>query len=148
MKVDDLHVAYLRAQIAGEQATMLQVLGQLTGANALEPLVPLVHGSFVIAVRKWFGHSFTHAQVIKLVAHARALFSEQPELIDPLIAESEIRRALGENVPPSPDPNARGTVQLAVLDYLVRALDLNDQAIEDFLKEAGSAANDALGRVT
>lgn len=139
--VDDLHVAYLSAQVAGDEAAMLRVLRELTDRDDLGPLVPLIDHAFVLAARRWFGCCYTGAQVVQLVGHARALFEEQPDLIDPIAGEAEIRRALGENAPLAHNVDARGTIQLAVLDYLVRALDLTEEAVSELFERARIAAN-------
>jgi hypothetical protein len=141
MKVDDQHVAYLRAQIAGDAGIMEYVMGQMTAPGAMDGLVPLVDEAFVLAVRKWFGPYFTHGQVIRLVAQVRGLLSEQPAIIDPAVAESEIRRALGENLPMFPDARVRAPAQMAVFDLLVRELELDEAEIWALLREAREAAD-------
>jgi hypothetical protein len=106
MKVDDLHVAYLRSQIAGEEQGVLDALNTLDPGH-MTPLVTLVHEAFVLAVRTWFGPAFTHGEVIRLVATLRALNGEDPDFVNPAAAESVVRRALGENVSLHADPAAR-----------------------------------------
>jgi hypothetical protein len=141
MKVDDQHVAYLRAQIAGDAETMEYVMGQMTAPRAMDGLVPLVDEAFVLVVRKRFGPYFTYGQVIRLVARVRGLLSEQPTIVDPVVAESEIRRALGENLPTFPDAQVRTPAQMAVFDFLVRELGLDEAEIWALLREAREAAD-------
>lgn len=138
MKVDDLHMTYMRAQIAGNEGVMRQALAQLTGPHDLDPLPPLVFEAFVLAVRKWFGSSFTHGQVIRLVA---AIRSYDPKLVDPVAAESEIRRALGDHAALFPDPDARAAVHFILLDFLVRDMQLDNEAVNRLLDKARDTAN-------
>jgi len=143
MRVDDPHVAYLRSQIAGDQQAVLGVMNEL-GARQMGPLVPFLREAFVLAVRRWFGPTFTHGQVIQLVARIRALGADEPDFVNPVAAESEICRALGEDVPQHPDPIARMGAQYVVLDFLVRLLDLDEYAIDALLAEARYTADQTL----
>jgi hypothetical protein len=136
MTVSDLHMVYLRAQVAGEEAVMRRVLSEITEPRGMDGLLPLAYQAFVLTVRKKFGPRFTHAEVIRFVAHVRAILSERPELVDPVAAESEILRALGQDVPASPDATARSAAHLAVLDVLVHDMDLEDEAVTGLLNQA------------
>jgi hypothetical protein len=140
VKIDDRHVAWLRAQIGGRETSMRQITARLSAPDEMDPLAPLLHHAFVLAVRKAFGPQFTHGEVIRLVANVRTVLSEMPGLVDPVAAESEIRRALGEPTPLFPDPNARAAAQLAVLDYLVHDLELGDDQTDSLLDQARQAA--------
>lgn len=119
---------------------MRQIMGELSRPGDLDPLAPLLHRAFVLAVRKAFGPQFTHGEVIRLVANVRTVLSEMPSLVDPVAAESEIRRALGEPTPLFPDPNAWAAAQLAVLDYLVHDMELGDDQVDSLLDRARQAA--------
>jgi hypothetical protein len=94
----------------------------------------------VLAVRAAFGAEFTRSRVIRLVAEFRGMLSPRTGLIDPVVAGSEIRRALGDPAPFSPDGKARTTAQLAVLDYLARDMGLHDE-IFALLCQAREAAD-------
>lgn len=141
MKVDDLHMVYLRAQLEGEEGVMRRALHQLNGADALDPLAALVYEAFVIAVRKWAGTQFTRAQVIQLVASVRSFFIEEPDLVDPVAAESEVLRALGQAIRLFPDVAACGIARLTVLDFLVHELDLDEDEINNLLEQARDTAD-------
>lgn len=140
MRVDDLHMVYLRAQLAGDEEIMGDARRRLNAENTLDGIVPLVHESFVLVTRKWFGAGFTHGQVIRLVAQVRASLGDQSKLVDPVAAESEIRRALGENVPLFADTAVRTAAQMALLDFLVRDLNLDEAEIWGLLRDARDAA--------
>lgn len=145
MKPDDRHVAWLRAQVGGDEATMRRLIDELTDAGAMDPLAPLINRAFVIAVRDAFGDRFTRGEVIRLVANVRTLLSEAPVAIDPAVAESEIRRALGDPAPLSGDPDARATAQMAVLDYLVHDMELDEERTDALLSQALSQARETPG---
>lgn len=132
---------FLRAQLDGEEDVMRDALDQLTSLDVQAPLPALVYEAFLIAVRKWAGTKFTRGQVIRLVASARVFFAEEPDLIDPSAAESEVLRALGQNVPPFPDVTACAAAQLTLLDFLVRDLGLSDDEINNLLEQAREAAD-------
>jgi hypothetical protein len=144
MEVNDLHMLYLRAQLAGDEAAMRKALALLVSPHALDPLPVLVYEAFVIAIRKWAGAQFTHARVIQLVAEARAFFGEEPGLADPVAAESEVLRALGQDTPLFEDADVRAAAHMVILDFLVRKLDFSDTGVDDLLEQARDAANQAL----
>lgn len=141
MKVDDRHVVWLRAQIAGQEAIMRKVQHEFTDPRDMQPVAFLIHHAFVLAVRKAFRAEFTHEQVIRLVAHVRAMLSPRTDLADPLTAESEILRALGEPAPLVADSSTRAAAQMAVLDYLVSDMHLDDDEIFALLYQARQAAD-------
>jgi hypothetical protein len=92
-------MVFLKAQLAGDEDIMRDAMSQLTSKHAMDRIVPLLHETFVIATRIWFGAEFTRSDVIHLVARVRASLGEQSGLVGPVAAESEIRRTPGENVP-------------------------------------------------
>lgn len=143
MELTDEHVEWLRAQINGNETAMRQIMSRLSRPGDLDPLAPLVYHAFVIAVRKAFGAHFTHGDVVRLVANIRTALVELPEAVDPVAAESEIRRALGDPAPEFPDPNARTAVQITVLDYLVHDWALDDGQIRELLRQASQMTTDA-----
>jgi hypothetical protein len=69
------------------------------------------------------------------------MLSPDTGLVDPVAAESEIRRALGDPAPLFPDAQARAVADLAVLDYLVRDMGLDDDGIFALLHEARDRAD-------
>jgi hypothetical protein len=69
------------------------------------------------------------------------MLSPRTDLVDPIVAESEIHRALGDPTPSSADGKARMTAQMAVLDYLVRDMGLDDDEIFALLHQAREAAD-------
>lgn len=138
MEADGRHVAWLRAQISGDEARMRQIADELSRLGDLDPLPWLIHCTFVLAVRKAFGERFTSGEVVRLAADARSMLAPSGMIgvIDPVAAESEIRRALGDPAPEFPDPDARAAAQITVLDYLVHHMALDDGQISELLRQA------------
>jgi hypothetical protein len=141
MKLDDRHIAWLRAQLNGQEVAMREIMGELSEPGDVDPLSQLIYHAFVIAVRRVFGTQFTHGEVVRLVADERAALGDMHGLVDPVAAESEIRRALGERAVSFPDPVARATAQLTTLDYLVRGMELSDAQVDELLCQARYAAS-------
>lgn len=134
--IDDMHMFLLRAHLDGDQDAVRRAHESLTGPHAMDALGALVHQAFVIAARRTFAPAYNRGQLIQYAASLRAALSERPELLDPVAAELELRRALGEDVPASPDTGARATAQLILLTALARDLELGDDATWDLLLRA------------
>jgi len=145
MTIDDRHVEWARALITGRQEDAQRLAGELFASGAGEPLYPLLHYTFAFAIRKLFGDSYSHGLVIELVAALRAGLSGTPaDGVDPVAAESEILRALGDaTAPVFPGPAARVVAQAAMLSYAVRDMDLGNDQIDELLQRARRAAADA-----
>ncbi|MBV9445889.1 MAG: hypothetical protein JO345_08340 [Streptosporangiaceae bacterium] len=106
----------------------------------MDGFVELVHAAFIVAARRKFSPAWTRAQVIHFVAQVRGLLSERPHLVDPTLAELELRRALGENVSVQSDLATRASVQFILLDALTASLDLDGQSVADLLDQARTEA--------
>jgi hypothetical protein len=68
------------------------------------------------------------------------LLDRDREILDPLAAERELRRALGEDVSPWPDVEVRARTQLVLLDALIQGMTLDRPAIAELLEEARAKA--------
>lgn len=144
MRADDRHSAWLRAVITGQQEDAQRLAGEIFAAGAAEPVYPFLHCAFAAAIRQFFGGSYTRDRVIGLVAAVRAGLSGTPaDGINPVAAESEILRALGDtNVPLFPDGDARAVAQAALFSYTVHAMALDDGQIGELLRQARQMAAD------
>lgn len=134
--VSDLHVAALRAHLAGDAVAVARALDRLRGEAGLDGLAALAQAALVLAASRSFAPTWTQAAVIQYVAAIRAIFSEQPDLLNPLAAESELRNALGEGLPAWPDETARAHAQVILLAALARSLELDDTGIDELLNRA------------
>lgn len=145
MKVDDRHVEWAWALITGRPEDAQRLAGELFACGAGEQLYPLLHCTFALAIRKLFGDTYSYGLVIELVAALRADLSGTPtDGVDPVAAESEILRALGDvTTPVFPDPSARAVAQAAMLCYAVRDMGLDHDQIDELLQRARRASADA-----
>lgn len=136
MTVNDTNMFILRAHLGGEDAAVRRAYARITDPDAVGDLAELIFEAFLIAARREFFPTWNHAQVVSFVAQLRALLSGRPGILDPITAELELRRALGEDVAVTPDAGARATAQLILLDALIESLNLDDDAIWNLLLQA------------
>ena len=142
MTIDDRHIEWMRVLVMGRQEDAQRLADELFASGAGDPLSTLVHYSFAFAIRNFFGDSYSYGRVIELVAALRAELSGTPaDLVDPVAAESEVLRALGDaTVPQFPDGDARTTAQAALLCYAVRDMKLDYGHINELLHHVREAA--------
>ena len=141
MPVTDKQMVLLRAYLAGEPAIVQRVNRQLAGTATADGIAELVSAALVIAARRKFTSSSSRADVIRFVARVRALLAEQPEALDPVAAEYELRTALGEKMTGSPAGEAKARAQVVLLDALVQSANLGDAAVADLLSQARAVAD-------
>jgi hypothetical protein len=142
MGVTDLEMVMLRAQILGEdEAAQRAFQEQLALSGDVSGLAVLVYAAFMIAARRKFAPEWTRSEVIRYVARVRALLSEQPGLLDPVVAEDELRNALGEEVTVTHEVGAVAAARLCLLHALVASLDLDDPAVGNLLGQARDVAD-------
>lgn len=141
MPVTDEQVAWLRTCLAGETELARQTYGQLAGAENAAGLGALVFAAFVIAAQQEFTANGTRADLIKFIAQTRQLLGVRSDVFHPLIAENQLRRALGEQIADSQDIRASARAQLILLNSLVMSADLDDDAVFRLLIRARRMAN-------
>jgi hypothetical protein len=133
MTASEEHAAFLRAYLQGDEDAVTSSWGQATSPDGL---ALLVHAAFVIAARRKFAPTWTRAAVVRYVAEVREALSERPDLIDPRIAEYELRRALGDKTPPTASPSSVATAQLIMLNAMIASLDLDGAGVDELLRQA------------
>src|SRR6266567_9335056 len=126
MQVADEQMVLLRAYLAGEAKVAQRAYTHLAASGTAEGFAELVYAAFVIATRREFAVAAPRAEVILFVAQVRALLSEQPDVLDPLAAEHELRSALGQQMTGHPAAEAKARAQVILLDALVRSADLDE----------------------
>lgn len=141
MQVTDEQVAWLRTYLAGETEVAQRRYGQLAGTENAAGLGALVHAAFVIAARRKFAPNGARADLINFIAQTRQLLEVRSDVFDPLVAENQLRRALGEQIPNSPDVKSNARAQLVLLNALVMSTDLDDEAVFSLLIRARKMAN-------
>lgn len=140
MKADDRHAEWVRALIAGRQEDAQRLTGELFASGDADSLYPFLYYAFAFAIRRVLRGEPTYDDVIRVVAALRAGLTGTPVVVDPVAAESEILRALGD---PSaqlfPDRDARATAEIALLCFSVHDMDLNGDQIDELLRQAREA---------
>lgn len=101
----------------------------------------LLFCAFEVAVRRKFAPTYIVGQLVRFVADVRIAAGEDANLINPLIAEDMVRRAvdappLKETVPD--DVSATLHAQVFILLYLVAEMDLDRAGLEQFIDEVTS----------
>lgn len=148
MPVTDLDIVILRAQLAGdEQVAQMATNDRLGQSGDLSGLALLVYAAFTLAARRYFPPGSAKAEVVRYVAHVRALAAERPALLDPLAAEDELWAALGGMATRTHDIGAVASARLFILLALVASLDLDDDSIFTLLYQARDVANRTPGVV-
>lgn len=131
----------LRAHIGGDADVVGRAREQFAEPPALAALGSLTQAAFVVAARRMFAPTWTRSDVIQYVAMIRTIFPDQPDLLNPLAAENELRIALGDSVPAWPDDAARSTVVAILLPALGQTLELDDAGIDELLSQARELAD-------
>lgn len=144
MSVTDEQMVWLRAYLAGDLEEARRVNAQATAPGAAAGLGALVHAAFVLAARRKFAPRWTRAEVIQFVARVRGLLSERSDVLDPAVAERELRSAQGEKLTSPTDVRSRGRVQFILLNALVQSLDLDDAEVAGLLGQARGLADSLL----
>jgi hypothetical protein len=137
MTVIDDQVAFVRAYLLGDEDAVARDWGAISASPSL---AGLTDAAFVIATRRAFAPTWTPRQVIQYVARVRVALSETTGTLDPRVAEHELRRALGDDVSPTPSDQAAAT-QLILLASLAVTLHLNAADIDDLLNQARRSAD-------
>jgi hypothetical protein len=98
----------------------------------------LLFCAFEVAVRRKFASAYIVGQLVRFVADVRIAAGEAANVINPLIAEDMVRRAvdappLKEIVPE--DVSATLHAQVFILLYLVAEMDLDRLGLEQFIDD-------------
>jgi hypothetical protein len=99
----------------------------------------LLFGAFEVAVRRRFAPTYTVGQIVRLVADLRMRLSEDADIINPIIAEDMIRRAVDARPLKASVPNdltATLNAEIYILLYLVGEADFDRAGLEQFIDEA------------
>ncbi|TDD63819.1 hypothetical protein E1293_42400 [Actinomadura darangshiensis] len=99
----------------------------------------LLYGAFNVAVRRRFSPTYTVGDIVRFVADLRIKAEEDADLIDTLVAEDLIRRAvdappLKKEVPD--DLTAALHAEVYILLYIVTESDFDGAGLEQFIEEA------------
>lgn len=140
MPVTNDQIAALRASLLLDEAQARDWRDWLIRSRGLDGFGELVYAAFVLAVRRRFAPAWTRADVVRCVGSVRARGPAEDD-IEPLAAESLILRALGRDMPPGADEQAKAAAQAVLLVALVADLGLDDAALDQFLDQARALAD-------
>ncbi len=138
--VSDTQAAALRASLMlnADEAQGLRV--RLTRAGELAGFSELLYAAFALAVRRRFAPTWTRAEIVRYVGSIRTTASSGADL-DPLAAETLIRRALGDDMPLAEDTEREAAAQAILLLCIVADLELNVRDIDLLVAEARKLAD-------
>lgn len=108
----------------------------------------LLEASLAVAAYRVFAPSWNMPMVIEFVALVRNDYAGASLPFTARDAERELRRALGDTVPPPGDAQAAGIAQMCLLRVLKDVLELDDDGLTELLAEARLVADRALARAT
>jgi len=143
MTVTDLHVATLRAQLAGQGEEHQRLLSQLTTPEDREGYSLLLAIGFFEAVNRRFqpkGDVVDNKAVIDFIANLRARSPEVAERLDPLVAERMILHALGKGDIDGIDDNTKLSGQILILGGLIADSAPTETELDAFMNKIRSMA--------
>lgn len=115
-----------------------QFLGLLK-AGKIEGLQVLLLAAFTAAARRRFSPVWSPAEIIRYVAEVRSDSGELATSLNPVAAENQLRIALGQEVAPYTDMEARGRAQMILLGALTS--DYTEGELDALLSEARMLAD-------
>jgi hypothetical protein len=143
--VSDAQVASLRALLAFEPDEGVRLTKHLLQTGDVDGYGELIYAAFVIAVRRRFSPTWTIPDLVRLVATIRVRLLNDDIEIDPRVAETLMRRALGDTVAGELDEEARARAQIFLLVELILDEDLDDTDLDEFLVMARTMADQLVG---
>jgi hypothetical protein len=114
----------------------------LLKARKIEGLQVLLLAAFTAAACRRFSPVWSPAEIIRYVAEVRSDSAELATQLSPLAAENQLRIALGQQVPPHPDMEARGRAQMILLGALTS--DYTEDELDALLSEARMMADQSI----
>lgn len=106
----------------------------------------LMETTFAMAACRAFAFGWTMPQLVQFVARVRIERQGVPLPFTALDAEEELRRVLGDTVPPTRDIHAAGVAQMSMLRTLVDDLGLSNAGLNDLISRARADADRILDR--
>ncbi|WUH96970.1 hypothetical protein OHR68_25905 [Spirillospora sp. NBC_00431] len=140
VEIDDEHIAALRSLLQGDPGAS-EKYASGTDDAAASGYTMVIYSAFAVAVRRRFSPKYTHAQLARYVADLRISLGADASQINPRVAESMMRAALGDETlkdhePYGADLSTMVVAELAILDDLAQGAEL-----DDLLNEAADHAH-------
>jgi hypothetical protein len=141
--VSDTQAAALRASMMLNAHEARELRARLTEGGELGGFSELVYMAFVLAMRRRFAPTWTRAEIVRYLGSIRTTGSSGGD-IDPLAAETLIRRALGDDVPLAGDTEQQAAAQAILLLCVIADLELNASDVDLLVSEARKLADGRL----
>lgn len=144
VEIEDEHVAALRSLLEGRPEAS-EAYASVTDDAAASGYTMVIYSAFAVAVRRRFSPKYTHAQLARYVADLRISFGKDASQINPRVAESMMRAALGDETLKAREPYGADlptlvAAELAILDDLVQGAGLDEAGLDELLNEAADGA--------
>jgi hypothetical protein len=136
--------AYLSASSDVEIAEAERQFIMLARTGDADGIGELVYAAFVIAARRAFAPTWESAGIVRFVADVRSSSPEAFGILDPKVAENQLRAALGQEPAGCSDEEARARAQLIPLAALTDRLGLTAQGLDKLLSDGSGLADDLI----
>jgi hypothetical protein len=136
--------AYLSASSDAQVAEAERQFIMLARTGDADGIGELLYAAFVIAARRAFAPTWESADVVRFVADVRSSSAEAPGILDPAVAEDQLRAALGQEPAGCSDEEARARAQLVLLATLTVRLGLSAQGLDKLLSDGRTLADDLI----
>jgi hypothetical protein len=156
MAVTDQQVEALRAYLSADseaEAEAVEAERQfivLARTGHADGIGELLYAAFVIAARQAFAPTWESADIIRFVADVRSSSGEASGILNPAVAEDQLRAALGQEPAGRSDEEARARAQLILLAALIARLGLTAPGLDKLLSDGRALADQLIrtgGRV-
>jgi hypothetical protein len=142
MAVTTDQVATLRAHLAGDYDEYNRLWASLDRKAADSGYAALIAAAFFEAVDRRFTKSGSGAEVIEFVGSVRVRFDQGGDEIDPQVAETLIRAALGDDSGAEIDDDSVISTQITLLTALVLDENFDNAGLDEFMEEARRLADE------
>lgn len=147
MAISDEMVAALRSYLSALHAGSSEAFdisdqrfAELRQTGDIDGLGELLLAAFNIAAYRKFAPRWYPAEIIRYVAQIRGGSPEAASELNAAAAENQLRIALGQQVAPYPDEEARGRAQMVLLGALT--VDYSADDLDGLMREAREAVNE------
>ncbi|URN05022.1 hypothetical protein LUW74_17980 [Actinomadura madurae] len=148
--VNDLHTTALRTFVLEGPDVWATEYGDVLEGDAARGFSFLLYHALATAARDKFSPTYSNGQIIRYVADLRTSLPDDARNLNPRVAEGLIRWVLGDatldDAPPfGTDQMTVIGIELILLVALITEAGLDDEGIEDLIREAATAAREASG---
>jgi hypothetical protein len=107
---------------------------ELRQTGDIDGLGELLLSAFTIAARRRFAPMWYPSDIIRFVAQIRCIDPEGTSHLNAVVAENQLRIALGQQVAPHPDMEARGRAQMLLLGVIT--VGYTHGGLDELMREA------------